>query len=404
MKALSSTALLLLFTLALSTLLPTTASAQADATVEAARERFNEGVEYFDNNEYERARLAFVQAYALKPHPAILLNLAQSELRSGHETAAATHFARYLREHSEATSEQREAAKEGLEKAQDSVGVVTLLVDPSGAELTVDGEAAGRTPLDDPLYLSPGEHSIVAQKGGETARLNVTVSAGDKINRSLTIGKAPAAAAPSTSEDETPVNDEAEADEPEAEQETESIEFDSGEGDRQSFPAWFADTPGAWVGAGLTVAGLVAGGAFLVSKNNYYAAAEEVGDEIKSEAAKVPHPTQGICNAPWGQPRPSTLSAGEQWVYDPDPGFKDACDKLKDREEAGDRYRTLSTVSFAVAGVAAAGTIVYYLIDAPTVGEVSRQNGPRAARRNLKPQLVPVFGPDQAGLLLQGQF
>ena len=54
-------------------------------TTAAARERFKEGVAYFDKKDFEKARAAFLQAYALKKHPAVLLNLAQSEVRSGHE-------------------------------------------------------------------------------------------------------------------------------------------------------------------------------------------------------------------------------------------------------------------------------------------------------------------------------
>ena len=59
---------------------------------------FQEGVTFYDAKDYEKARAAFLQAYALKKHPSVLLNLAQSELRSGHEADAAQHFDQYLRE------------------------------------------------------------------------------------------------------------------------------------------------------------------------------------------------------------------------------------------------------------------------------------------------------------------
>ena len=48
-----------------------------------ARARFKEGVEFYDKGQYENARLAFLQAYALKKHPAVLLNLAQSSAKAG---------------------------------------------------------------------------------------------------------------------------------------------------------------------------------------------------------------------------------------------------------------------------------------------------------------------------------
>ena len=55
-----------------------------DATTAMARARFKEGVEYFDKGQFDLARAAFLQAYALKKHPAVLLNLAWSCLKSGH--------------------------------------------------------------------------------------------------------------------------------------------------------------------------------------------------------------------------------------------------------------------------------------------------------------------------------
>src|SRR5678816_2680726 len=79
--------------------LPRVARADDDpATIEMARQRFQEGVRYFDAKQYDKARAAFLQAYALKKHPTVLLNLAQSELRSSHDAEAADHFSEFLRE------------------------------------------------------------------------------------------------------------------------------------------------------------------------------------------------------------------------------------------------------------------------------------------------------------------
>src|SRR5688572_5556126 len=104
-----------------------------------ARERFKEGVQYFDQKQYDRARVAFLQAYALKRHPAVLLNLAQSELRSGHEADAAKHFSAFLRESKDATAAEREGAEAGLFAAKAVCGEVAVKVDTEGATVFVDG-------------------------------------------------------------------------------------------------------------------------------------------------------------------------------------------------------------------------------------------------------------------------
>src|SRR5271166_5026908 len=70
--------------------------AQDDALTKAARARFQEGVEAFDKGNYEAARASFKQAYALNQHPAVLLNLAQSSLKSGHYLESAKMFQQYI--------------------------------------------------------------------------------------------------------------------------------------------------------------------------------------------------------------------------------------------------------------------------------------------------------------------
>ncbi len=157
---------------------PPTRSSDDDATVAIARERFKEGVAFFDQKQYDKARLAFLQAYALKKHPAVLLNLAQSELRSNHEVDAAKHFAAYLRESTSASEAERQAAEAGLSNTKSVVALLDVNVDEGGAEIYVDGSLEGVSPLPGALYVSPGPHSIEARKGGKTRIQQVNTSAG----------------------------------------------------------------------------------------------------------------------------------------------------------------------------------------------------------------------------------
>src|ERR1700757_3815616 len=98
-------------------LLPTASSAQTaadDPTTTMARARFKEGVEFYDKGEYEQARAAFLQAYALKKHPAVLLNLAWSSLKSGHVLEGKKYFEQFLNEAKDATDKQKADANDGL--------------------------------------------------------------------------------------------------------------------------------------------------------------------------------------------------------------------------------------------------------------------------------------------------
>jgi hypothetical protein len=145
--------------------------ARAD-DVKVAHQRFKEGVEYFDKGEYDKARAAFLQAYALKKHPAVLLNLAQSCLRAHREAEAARHFKQYLAE-GKGTPSEMDIARRGLADARARDGRIEIRA-PNGAEVLVDDQSVGVAPIE--LYdIEPGKHVVRVKDG---ASQTVTVAAG----------------------------------------------------------------------------------------------------------------------------------------------------------------------------------------------------------------------------------
>jgi len=139
----------------------------APEQIKVARKRFQEGVAAADARNYEAARVAFQQAYALKPHPSVLRNLGQAELKTGHYLDAARHLATFIRDTTFGTPSERESAKKSLAEAETRVGRLILEVDVAGAEVAVDGEMSGRAPLGaDPIYVEPGQRVVRVQKDG----------------------------------------------------------------------------------------------------------------------------------------------------------------------------------------------------------------------------------------------
>ncbi len=373
-------------------LAPLPAFAQDDVTLSMARERFKEGVGFFDKKDFAKARVAFLQAYALKKHPAVLLNLAQSELRSGHEADAAKHFAQYLREHKDATDAERQGAETGLTAAKALVGELALEVDAPGAEVYVDGNLEGSSPLPGSVYLAPGTHEIQASKDGKTAKSEVTATAGQITSLSLRLGAPPRAARASA---EAPGND------PGAETPAEETSSNS----RQAFFPWLTSTPGAMVGVGLTGVGLIGGGAFLFGSKSAYDAAESVQAQIIDKAVGTDGKatSRGVCLEPekwlaqtalWG----GTTAEAQAARQDRARQYKDNCDKYNSNLKSGDTFKTLYIVSFAVAGAAAVGTVVYYFLDS----KQSAESAKLAAKRRVV--VLPVYQPGFAGGLVSGTF
>lgn len=171
---------------ALLLLLAIAVIARADDTA-TARIRFQEGVELYDKGQYDKARAAFLQAWALKKHPAILLNLGQSCLKSGRPGEAARDFAQLVKDPSGLTAVQKTEAEKGLAEARAKAGRIDVQT-AAGGEISIDGERIGVAPLD-PIDVEPGAHTVRVK--GEEQKVNATV--GQTV--AVRIGPPPTAAA-----------------------------------------------------------------------------------------------------------------------------------------------------------------------------------------------------------------
>ena len=371
---------------------PAVRAGDEDATA-VARERFKSGVTFFDKKEYEKARLAFLQAYALKKHPAVLLNLAQSELRSAHEADAAKHFAAYLRESKEATDAEQQAAQAGLNAAKVVVAEVEVSVDTDGAEVYIDGTLEALSPLPGPVYMAAGTHSVEARKDGRSSATQVSAAAGKQLTASVTLAQkaapvaAPAAAAAADS-----------APPPEAPPPEESS------AGRKPFFKWLVSSPVGIVGLGLTGVGVGGGIGFAVASKKAYSNSDSVADQIKSAArtdSNMPQPdTTNLCNDPTSWLTKAGYASNRiPTLKDRAAEYSSACAKYPDNVHKGDTFKTLSTVGFVVGGVAAVGTIIYYFVDPNAKEHTEARAG---GRRRMA--FVPTIAPGQAGLTVLGSF
>lgn len=168
-----------------------------DPTTVMARARFKEGVDFFDKGEFEQARASFLQAYALKKHPAVLLNLAWSCVKSSHPLEAERYFKQFLAEGRDISEKQRADANDGLAQARAKLGRIEVIAG-AGAEVVIDGVGVGTAPLAEPFVVEAGAHTVKFRAPeGTTDTQSITVMGGEKaIARARVTGTAPSATAP----------------------------------------------------------------------------------------------------------------------------------------------------------------------------------------------------------------
>jgi hypothetical protein len=390
-----------------------TALAQSDGETEIARQRFLEGVRHYDQHDYDKARLAFLQAYLLKPHPAVLLNLAQSQLRAGRYAEAAENFAKYIRENP--TAEAMSHAKAAFEEARDKVGEISVEVNATGALINVDGSDVGKSPLPYALYMMPGRHTVRATKGGLSADESLEAVAGQRMYVTLALPEgsrmAPAAAAGAAAGvavGASPSPPPAVTSPARSLSPTPAPAPESDSHRSPGFFGWLGSSPLAV--ATVTVAGLALGTSAVLAgfANNQYASANNARDQIMKAlqdyvdsgnlvGSAVPCGPDGIAN------RPDSFDSrvSQEAVEKVSGQFANACARFNERSDSGDHLKTLSLVSLGIGAFATVGTIVWYFSD---TGGISSETAGAGERTRRQARITPMFSRDLNGVMLDVTF
>ncbi len=159
-----------------------------------ARTAYRRGADLYRAGKYRDAIAAFEEADRLKPSPALQFNIGQAREKLGEAAAALAAFARYLRlDPAAANRESVLRSVKVLEGRLATTGLQMLHVttDPPGADVSVDGAAAGPAPIDAPFL--PGPHAVTASAPGRrTATREVLLTLDRSLEVNLVLEPAPA--------------------------------------------------------------------------------------------------------------------------------------------------------------------------------------------------------------------
>jgi len=291
---------------------------------EKAVSTFKEGIAAFDRRDFEAARVAFLQTFALKPAaPVVRRNLGLAEIYSGHYLDGARRLARVFHTTDDGSSEDRARMLESLKKAEAHLERVSIEVEQEGAEIWVDGVDLGTSPLPFVWYVAPGSYDVRVQKSGYVSYVASRV-ASPGANHHLRIVLKQVVEPPPPVRAPAPVAEE---------------KVETG--------------PNGWVllaGGTLTAGALITGAVFTLA------------------AAKNSDKVDVLNEQLGGMDCPSVPSIPE-------------CDELTAAADAHDRQQIYALASFVVAGAAGVGTLLYGLLaggdDAPEPVAHAAEHGGR---------------------------
>jgi len=171
-------------TLALLIVHPTAAAAEADNTVEEAKQHFKRGVSFYKDGDLDAALAEFNKAYETRPDYRILYNIGQVQAERHDNAAAVKVLRQYLKEGEpgEIADDRRGEVAHTLRDLSKRVGSVTVTANVTDAEVVIDGVSVGAIPLGEPLAVNAGIREFTVRKGGRTAPpRRVTVAGGDVL-------------------------------------------------------------------------------------------------------------------------------------------------------------------------------------------------------------------------------
>lgn len=216
MRKLSSVALVLSLSLA-GVAGPAPAAAQQAAATSAdeptaeqkkeASQRFEKGVSFYRDGEYQAALLEFKRAYELFPNYRVLYNLGQTSRELKDHASALVAFERYLAEGENIDATRKRDVEKWIAELRTKVARLSLTTNVPGAEITVDDLLVGTTPLTEPILLNAGRRKVSATLSGHVpVQRYIDVAGADtaELNLELVSLVAPAPTGPTRVEPSAP--------------------------------------------------------------------------------------------------------------------------------------------------------------------------------------------------------
>jgi len=145
---------------------PATALAQQPpppppAAIAEARERYQRGIDLFEERNYDAAMAEFQRAYELTRNPAVLFNISATHELTGHFVEALDAMLDYERRAPAAAVQQRRADVDAaLGRLRSRIGTIVIRFEAAGLDVRVDGLQRPRSSGNVELRVAAGRHRV----------------------------------------------------------------------------------------------------------------------------------------------------------------------------------------------------------------------------------------------------
>ncbi len=139
----------------------------SDSLQGAARQAYETAKLLAQNRDFGGAFAEFSQAYTLSKDPRLLFNMAICQKELHHYALLRVYLEKYLHDGvGIATADSLASAQDALTAIKPLVAALQFNVNEPGADVSVDGESVGTSPLTSRVSVDLGKHQVVVKKAG----------------------------------------------------------------------------------------------------------------------------------------------------------------------------------------------------------------------------------------------
>ncbi|HEX4513122.1 MAG TPA: hypothetical protein VGH87_02225 [Polyangiaceae bacterium] len=157
--------------------------------MDEAQPHLQKAVELYDENDFANALIEFKRAYEIAQDWRFLFNVAQAAYQVSNYALALDSFQKYLSEGGAQVERKRHVFVDGeIAKLKGRVAQVRITVNVPNAEISVDDEKVGVSPLPGAITVSAGKRKFTATVTGKPLAIkSLEVAGGDTTQISLDV-------------------------------------------------------------------------------------------------------------------------------------------------------------------------------------------------------------------------